>query len=126
MSKPDTNRERKTLKSKRPVAGMRARATIVAAIKNKEVLRFIYNDEERAVEPQTYGISTAGHEVLRARQVGGDSRSGSSGFAKLFDVEKMSDLKTTGTRFEKALAEHNPEDTAMVKVFVSLPRPNKH
>ena len=63
---------------------------------------------------------------MRARQVGGGSRSGSSRIAKLFDVEKMSDLKTTGTRFEKALAEHNPDDTAMVKVFASLPRPDKH
>ena len=126
MPTPDAKRERKTLKSKGPVAGMRARATIVAAIKNKEVLRFIYNDKERAVEPQTYGISTAGHEVLRARQVRGGSRSGSSRIAKLFDIEKMSDLMTTGARFEKALAEHNPDDTAMMKVFASLPRPNKH
>ena len=50
--------------------------TILSAIKNKQVLRFKYNGKERIVEPQTYGISIAGREVLRARQVGGESGSG--------------------------------------------------
>jgi hypothetical protein len=96
--------------------------TIISAIKNKEVLSFSYNGVERIVEPQTYGISIAGHEVLRARQVGGGSRSGQSRIAKLFDLEKISGLEKTGEQFSEALSEHNPNDSAMVEVFASLPK----
>lgn len=39
--------------------------TVISAIKNKHVLSFFYDDAIRTVEPQTYGISTAGHPVLR-------------------------------------------------------------
>ena len=56
--------------------------TILSAIKNKQVLRFKYNGKERIVEPQTYGISIAGREVLRARQVGRESGSGQLRMAK--------------------------------------------
>lgn len=94
---------------------------IVSAIKQKFVLQFVYNDEERVVEPQTYGISKTGKEILRARQIGGGSRSGQLRIAKLFDVEKISALKKTGGHFSEALPEHNPNDSAMTEVFVSLP-----
>jgi hypothetical protein len=94
---------------------------IVAAIHKKLILQFIYSGEERIVEPQTYGISKIGKEVLRARQIGGGSRSGQSRIAKLFDVEKISALKKTGGHFSEALPEHNPSDSAMTEVFVSLP-----
>jgi len=77
--------------------------TILSAIKNKQVLRFNYNGKERIVEPQTYGISIAGREVLRARQVGGESGSGQLRMAKLFDLEKISNLRKAGTAFAGAL-----------------------
>ena len=98
---------------------------IISAITKRLVLRFVYNGEERIVEPQTYGISRAGREVLRARQVGGGSRSRQSRIAKLFDLEKISALKKTGDRFAEALPEHNPDDSAMVRIFASLPLPKR-
>lgn len=107
----------------RNVGPIKKNKTILSAIKNKEVLRFTYNAKERVVEPQTYGISIAGREVLRAFQKGGDSRSGQTKIAKLFDVEKISKLEKTGEKFTHALPEHNPEDSAMIEVFVSLPKP---
>ena len=94
---------------------------IVSAINERLVLRFVYHGEERVVEPQTYGVSIAGREVLRARQIGGGSRSGQSRIAKLFDLEKISALKKTGDRFAEALPEQNPNDSAMVRIFASLP-----
>ncbi len=99
--------------------------TILSAIKNKQILRFKYNGKERIVEPQTYGISIAGREVLRARQVGGESGSGQLRMAKLFDLEKISNLRKAGTAFAGALPAHNPNDSAMVEVFVTLPKPTK-
>ena len=97
--------------------------TILSAIKNKEVLRFKYNGKEPIVEPQTYGVSIAGREVLRAHQIGGGSGSGQLGMAKLFDLEKMSHLRRTGVVFGKALPAHNPRDSAMVEIFATLPKP---
>lgn len=96
--------------------------TILSAIRNKQVLRFNYNGRERIVEPQTYGISIAGREVLRAYQVGGRSGSGQLRMAKLFDLEKISKLRKTGTAFAAALSAHNPKDSAMVEVFATLPK----
>ena len=96
--------------------------TILSAIKSKQVLRFKYNGKEQIVEPQTYGISIAGREVLRARQVGGESGSGQLQMAKLFDLEKISHLRKVGTAFAAALPAHNPNDSAMVEVFATLPK----
>jgi len=94
----------------------------ISAIENKEVVSFVYNGEQRTVEPQTYGVTTTGNRVLRARQIGGGSRSGQSQIAKLFDLKKISALRKTGVHFEKALPEHNPNDSAMAEIFASLPR----
>jgi hypothetical protein len=96
--------------------------TILSAIRNKQVLRFNYNGKERFVEPQTYGVSIAGREVLRAHQIGGGSGSGQLRMAKLFDLEKMSNLRKVGTVFEGALSAHNPKDSAMVEIFATLPK----
>jgi hypothetical protein len=94
---------------------------IVSAIKRKLVLQFVYDGEERVVEPQTYGISKTGKEILRARQIGGGSCSGQLRIAKLFDAEKISALRKLSGHFTEALPEHNPSDSAMTEVFVSLP-----
>ena len=99
--------------------------TIVSAIRNKEVLGFIYNGDQRIVEPQTYGISVAGHQVLRAYQKAGGSTSGQTRIAKLFDVAKITKLEKTGAKFSEALPVHNPQDSAMVEIFASLPVPKK-
>ena len=98
---------------------------IVSAIEKKLVLQFTYHGQERVVEPQTYGVSKTGKEVLRARQIGGGSRSGRSRIAKLFDVKEMSGLKPTGDHFRDALPEHNPKDSAMVEIFATLPTPTR-
>jgi hypothetical protein len=97
------------------------RQTIISAIKNKAVLKFIYDGKPRIVEPQTYGRSTAGREVLRAHERRGSNTFARSGMAKLFDLEKISDLERTGEAFESALAAHNPNDSAMIEVFATLP-----
>src|SRR5947208_2637357 len=58
---------------------------IISAIEGKAVLRFYYNGKVRTVEPQTYGLSMTGREVLRAFE----RNTGRLGIAKLFDVEKI-------------------------------------
>ena len=93
---------------------------IVSAICRREILAFVYHGERRTVEPQTYGISKTGKEVLRAYQTGRGSRVG-----KLFDVSKMTELTKTAEKFKEARPGHNPKDSAMVAIFATLPVPKE-
>ena len=97
---------------------------IVSAIRHRTALEFFYNGQPRIVEPQTYGISTAGHPILRGYQRGGDSSAAYTKGLRLFEVKKMSKVRLTNERFAQARPEHNPKDSAMSKVIISLPRPN--
>lgn len=98
---------------------------IVSAIRDRTVLDFFYNGQPRIVEPQTYGISRAGGPILRGYQRGRGSSSGYTKGLRLFEVRKMSKVRLTSDRFAQAHPEHNPDDSAMSKVIISLPRP-KH
>jgi len=73
-------------------------AEICAAIHKHKILRFRYDGGERFVEPYAYGACET-HELLRAYQVSGFSRSRQSGW-KLFRVEEISDLTTLDETFE--------------------------
>jgi hypothetical protein len=99
---------------------------IIAAIRERRLLKFVYHGQERLVEPQTYGLSTTGGEVLRALQISGGSASGPSRLAKLFAVEKISKLRLTDETFAQALPAHNPADSAMTEVFATLPKPARN
>ena len=98
---------------------------LVAAINSREVLKFSYEGCVRTVEPQTYGMSYTGRYVLRAAQTGGESRSGQSTIAKLFDLAKISKLQKSGEHFKQALHSHNPQDSAMKVIFATLPKLSK-
>lgn len=98
---------------------------LIAAIREQAVLKFSYNGQVRWVEPQTYGLSTTGKEVLRGHQVG--SRPGNAPpMAKLFEVAKMKQVEKTKDTFYRALKSHNPNDSAMTEIFATLPRPEKN
>ena len=97
--------------------------TIIEAIRNRNVLEFSYNRQSRIVEPQTYGISTAGHPILRGYQRAGGSISGYTKGLRLFELQKISELRKTDEQFAEARPEHNPNDSAMSQVIISLPSP---
>lgn len=64
---------------------------ICQAIQNKKVIEFNYDGLQRIVEPHTYGVSSAGNDVLSAYQIRGQSNSGLPDW-KLFTVDKISGL----------------------------------
>ena len=64
---------------------------ILTAIHNKKLLRFLYKDGLRIVEPQDYGIQK-GAVHLFTYQVGGVSSSGSLPDWRKFAVQKISQL----------------------------------
>jgi hypothetical protein len=101
--------------------------TIIDALRNCKVLEFSYNGQPRIVEPQSYGFSKKTNQlVMRGYQRAGGSVSGYTRGLRLFDVAKISNPRHTGERFVKAQPEHNPKDSAMSKVIISLPRPITH
>jgi predicted DNA-binding transcriptional regulator YafY len=103
--------------------GIRRDPVIISAIRKKSVLEFTYNGRLRVVEPQTYGLSTAGREVLRAYERPERNGRNARGLAKLFDLKKISNLREIGENFAEALAVHNPDDRAMVEIFATLRAP---
>ena len=115
---------RKILAAERQI-GIRRDPLIISAIRRKSVLQFNYNGKLRTVEPQTYGLSTTGREVLRAYERTIPNGSKRSGMAKLFDLNKISGLRKSGQSFRQALPAHNPDDSAMVEIFATLPVPGK-
>ena len=115
------NFPRQPLSSAARSAAAEKEKTITEAIRNQKVLEFLYNGQPRIVEPQTYGISTAGHPILRGYQRSGGSASGYTKGLRLFELAKISNLRETDEHFAKARPEHNPNDSAMSKVINSLP-----
>ena len=116
------NATRKILAAERQI-GIQRDPLIISAIRRKSVLKFIYNGKLRTVEPQTYGLSTTGREVLRAYERPASNGARRSGMAKLFDLKKISGLRESGLNFPQALPAHNPDDSAMVEIFATLPAP---
>jgi hypothetical protein len=92
------------------------RESICDAIKSRAVLVFFYDGGERVVEPHCHGISTAGHEVLRAYQVSGFSRSSEELGWRLFDVDKMGATAQNGQTFAENRSDYNPQDPQMTEI----------
>lgn len=93
---------------------------IVDAIRTRRCVAFTYRGRRRFVEPQTVGVSVAGHIVLRGYERGTDA---SPGARKLFDVEKMERFRVMESDFRQAQPGHNPHDSAMSPIIASLPPP---
>ena len=93
---------------------------ICEAIQARRVVRFYYGGGHRVVEPHCYGMSTAGHEVLRGYQTSGYSESGESVGWKLFRVSEISGLEVTRETFAGARPGYNPNDSAMATIFCRL------
>jgi hypothetical protein len=89
---------------------MNETATICDAIRQHAQLEFDYFNKRRIVEPYCHGTSTAGAEVLRAIQVGGDGSG--FGFGKLWKLSDMSNLQL-GKHFSPKDPNYNPDDSAM-------------
>jgi len=94
--------------------------TICKAIRARCILRFHYGGGYRMVEPHCYGVSTAGHEVLRAYQIGGYSESDQPIGWKLFRVLAITGLQLTTETFASPRPGYNPNDSAMTTIYCRL------
>jgi hypothetical protein len=88
---------------------------IMSAIRNKRRIHFTYNHKPRVAEPQCYGISTAGKEVVRVFQLSGGTQP-----EPLFEVAKMDHLFLTNESFDKPGPNYKRGDSAMSVIFAEL------
>jgi len=93
---------------------------ICEAIHSRKLLEFDYEGMLRVAAPYCHGVTNQGLEVVRAVQVAGASRSGRLGIGKLWLVEKMKDLRTTGDLFEPDDPHYNPNDSAMPQIHCRI------
>lgn len=91
-------------------------SAICEAIRKREVVQFTYSGSSRTAEPHCHGTSRAGHEVLRAYQTAGSSKSGVSVGWKLFEVRKMSGVHPTGETFAVTRSGYDRNDEHMASV----------
>lgn len=94
---------------------------ICAAIRNCELLEFDYDGLHRVVAPYCHGFTGKG-EVLRAIQVGGESRSPGIASGKLWTLDKMLDVRRTGAPFTPDDPHYNPNDSAMATIHCRVRR----
>ena len=62
------------------------------AIANKQLLKFVYNDKKRVVEPYTFGCSHKGDDTLSAFQIEGGSNSSKDLGWRQFIIENIDNL----------------------------------
>jgi hypothetical protein len=55
-------------------------------------------------------------DVLRAIQIGGESRSAGFGFGKLWHVVKMTNIRNTDEPFVPTDPHYNPDDSVMARI----------
>jgi hypothetical protein len=91
-------------------------AKICQAIKFLRVMEFEYGGGHRVVHPYCHGVTSTGHETLRAVQIDGRTRPGGLGFGKLWTVAKMSHIVVTERRFVPDDPHYNPDDSAMAVI----------
>lgn len=91
-------------------------SSICSAIRSRAEISFNYKNTTRTAEPHCHGTSRAGHEVVRAYQTSGGSRTGHSVGWKLFEVRHMRNISQTGATFVSARPGYDRNDDHIVTV----------
>ncbi len=89
------------------------------AIRERRIVAFRYGGIMRTVEPHCCGVSRAGNQVLRAYETNDVDGGGSVGW-RLFNVNKIADMRDTGRVFEESRPGYNPNDRGMTAVHCRI------
>ena len=93
---------------------------ITEAIKNKQLLKFTYNNKVRVVEPYTFGESTKGNDTLSAYQVDGGSNSSKDLGWRQFIIDDIEHLNLLDDKFEILREGYNPNDSRMSHIYITV------
>src|SRR3979490_801243 len=90
-------------------------SSICSAIRNRKVLRLVYDWGNRVVEPHCYGVNDKGHELLRCYQTSGESKSNEPRGWKIFRVDEINQLTALDQSFAAPRQGYNRGDIAMTR-----------
>ena len=85
------------------------------AIEQRQRIKFMYNEKERLGEPQSYGRSSAGNEVVRIYLLKGGSRP-----EQLFVVSQIKSLIVLDEHFINPGPNYKRNDSAMKEIYCQL------
>ena len=90
------------------------------AIANKQLLKFVYNDKKRVVEPYTFGCSHKGDDTLSAFQIEGGSNSSKDLGWRQFIIENIEKLVLLDSKFVDIREGYNPNDSRMSQIYMAI------
>lgn len=93
---------------------------LVRAIREKQVLRFVYNGHARVVEPHAYGVSATGEAVLHAFQIEGESASKPPPGWRTFNAALIEHLAVTERSFSGPRPTYVPGEPPLATVWAAL------
>lgn len=93
---------------------------IYDAINTRHLLRFVYDDHLRIVEPHLYGINSARHDALSAWIVGGWSQSRPEPGWRNYLVAGMHDIEVVAEPFPGPRSGYNPGGAGFRQVYCAL------
>lgn len=93
--------------------------TIIAAIKNRELIAFTYSGIARVVQPAAVGISRAGKNVLRCYQTQGGHVTAGHDW-ELCEIALMTNLRTTGQTFADSPPGYKRGDKGLTTIYAEL------
>lgn len=96
---------------------------ICNAIRQRTLLRFIYDGYERIVEPHLYGINTASHEAISGYLVAGWTTSTAEPGWRNYLVREMHDLHVLATPFDGPRPGYNPDDDSFRQIYCRIEEP---
>lgn len=93
--------------------------TIIAAIKNRQVLSLTYKGLQRVVEPHAVGTSPKGNDVLRCYQTVGTHTKNGHDWDRL-TVAKIENLAPNGQNFVGTRPGYSRGDKGMHSIYAEL------
>jgi hypothetical protein len=93
---------------------------LTEAIRNRQIITFIYEGLNRGVEPFTLGNLHNGRLALSGFQITGRSQSGGIPNWRLFDVAKISHLEVHTDVFTRMRPGYNRRDSRMSRIITTV------
>jgi hypothetical protein len=88
---------------------------ICEAIRQKQRIKFEYNEKLRVGEPQCCGQTSTGKDAVRVHLTFGGSRP-----EQLFELDKMMSVELLNEHFTKPGPNYKRNDSAMLKIYCQL------
>ena len=93
---------------------------ICDAIRSRHLLRFVYDGYERIIEPHSYAINSANHEVVSGWLIGGWTKTETEPGWRNYLVQEMHDVHVLAESFPGPRPGFNPRAPRIRQIFCQL------